>query len=426
METASEPARGNLPVTPVGPGLSWPPHNDHLLPTSTQSRDGSTTLFTQRTPYLEAHVVNHSGETPLLVESESIQTQVQVEDYFTPSNDTQSLGHGEDTTENESSVRQDAHVSNAIEGESLASSQLVAQLTTIEDLEPIPQPPGSAPLSFRPLLLQPSMGIASMMLYLIVGASIGVLWWRTSVIGTTFRVSDQNIQLLARYLPTASGTVTFLVFRTTCTEAIRMMPYINMADQQENTVGKGLFAKDTVAGTFYPWRALWPAGHTPLSFITLVSFSSMIVIPWLVAAKSTLISVVLVENHWEITVQRQQAIVLICSYAGMFLSTAVITIWFWNRKTGLRWDPVSLADTIALFASCNALEDFAPLESQLNTPAARDATLAMKRFRIGYWRSRGASLKQANIVYGIGSTDHKSKSTTPFSSRSEPDVCYVS
>jgi hypothetical protein len=259
------------------------------------------------------------------------------------------------------------------------------------------------------MLLRPAAGIACMVLYLVVGASIGILWWRsTNANGEKFRVSDQNIQLIARYLPTTTGTVTFLLFRTTCTEAIRMMPYINMADQR-NTIGKGSSARQSVAGMFYPWRALWPLGFTPLSFITFISFFSLWFIPWLVAAKSTLLAVVLVDNHWEITILPEQAAVLIFCYLAMFFYTASIILWFWNKQTGLRWDPVSIADTIALFASCNAMTDFAPLELEPKTPAAQAESLRRRRFRIGYWRLKTANSSEGNVVYGVGSMKYGGK-----------------
>jgi Protein of unknown function (DUF3433) len=253
------------------------------------------------------------------------------------------------------------------------------------------------------MVLRPAVGIACMVLYLVVGASIGILYWRSiNSNGEKLRVSDQNVQLIARYLPTTTGTVTFLLFQTTCTEAIRMMPYINMADQR-NTIGKGSSARQSVAGMFYPWRALWPLGFTPFSFITCVSSISLLVIPWLVAAKSTLLAVVPVDNYWEITILPEPAAGLIFCYLAMFFFTASIILWFWSKQTGLRWDPVSIADTIALFASCNAMTEFAPLELEPKTPAAKAESLRLRRFRIGYWRLKTANSPEEKVVYGVGS-----------------------
>jgi hypothetical protein len=105
---------------------------------------------------------------------------------------------------------------------------------------------------------------------------------------------------------------------------------------------------------------------------------------------------------------------LICGYGIMAFSTLVVTCSLWSQSTGLRWDPISLMDFIALFARCNALDCFSKLEctryrsgrDRAKNPASNilDSDL---RFRIGYWKHEvpDSNVSPTRVVYGIGLTD---------------------
>ncbi|OAL29700.1 hypothetical protein AYO22_02114 [Fonsecaea multimorphosa] len=83
-----------------------------------------------------------------------------------------------------------------------------------------------------------------------------------------------------------------------------------------------------------------------------------------------------------------------------------------GKSTGLRWDPVTIADYCALFAHCNVAKYFSALEL-LHNRKAKHVLSTKHRFRLGYWEKHiPGSPDRSPLVYGIGATwtaaDHTS------------------
>ena len=127
-------------------------------------------------------------------------------------------------------------------------------------------------------------------------------------------------------------------------------------------------------------------------------------------------------THWWVSHEKPQflhcRLIRVLSYALMAFCNIVIlfalTRWekfgssAWSRfrprkkSTGLKWDPVSLADFVSLFAGVNALKCFETLELD-HQRAAQGAMDERMRFRLGYWRKYS---QDGPVVYGIGTVGH--------------------
>jgi len=300
-------------------------------------------------------------------------------------------------------------------------------------------------LSFRPTLLQTKWTITLAILYLAIAAAIyGLL--RASEPDYLFTVSNENVHLIARYGPGLTATVTVLLFRQTVRDAIRMKPFFEMADQKA-TMTQGANPWKSVAGAYFPFTA--PL-LTPSSFIYLFLFFVQVVVSFLVAFKSILLGTEQSGSIWKVTIRTSAAVYLIAGYGLMALVNFVIIIWAWSRSSGLRWDPVSLADYFALFARCNALNSFDKLEQDWGIGkfvlknkhgAARlISSQTTSCFRIGYWVSRTRTQAQdlkSEIVYGIGILEndqnsmegiplpqyHKLTTNSPYSRQHRSEKC---
>ena len=272
-------------------------------------------------------------------------------------------------------------------------------------------PTGYGPLSFRPTLLQTKWTITLAILYLAIAAAIyGLL--RASEPDYLFTVSNENVHLIARYGPGLTATVTSLLFNQTLDDTIRMKPFFEMADQKA-TLTQGATPQKSIAGAYFPFDGLF---LTPPSFIYLFLYFVQFVVSFLVAFKSILLGTEQSGSVWKVTIRTSAAIYLIAAYGLMALVNIVIIIWAWSRSTGLRWDPVSLADYFALFARCNALDSFDELEHDQvigkflfrrneHGAARLISSQTASCFRIGYWVSRSRTQAQdlkSEIVYGIG------------------------
>lgn len=88
--------------------------------------------------------------------------------------------------------------------------------------------------------------------------------------------------------------------------------------------------------------------------------------------------------------------VLIGIYSVIIIVHSWILYKMWYSKTGLKWDPVSIVDLLALFHGSNVLSDFEDLEFEPGRTASD--LLSDKHYRLGYWE-KGVDRE---IWYGIG------------------------
>jgi hypothetical protein len=112
---------------------------------------------------------------------------------------------------------------------------------------------------------------------------------------------------------------------------------------------------------------------------------------------------------WIITVHNSMAFVIISLYSVVIVLTVMTLITMTTNKTGLRWDPITIADQLALFHGSNILGVFRALEQYHNEKAFD--LLAEHSFRLGYWKRPNDT-----IWYGIGTVEPSSKFSISYTS----------
>lgn len=260
-------------------------------------------------------------------------------------------------------------------------------------------------LKFWPTILQPKAITLLIVLYLGVAGGLGLLLWRSKVDEDHhFELSSENVRMISRYFPSIVGTITVLLYRQTVREALRMEPFTRMADQDKQQA-IGTPPAEGVGGAWFPWQDVTTA---PASFFSVSAIVVQIFISFLVSLKVALLASKESVNRdtgvhqWILTVRGYPAIALIAMYLLMTLHTIYLCAWhFKGRSTGLKWDPVSIADFAALFAHCNALQYFAPLE--LRHDLRPEHIMPENRlFRLGYWTRKRGNTSEKDVVYGVG------------------------
>ncbi|MCJ1341839.1 hypothetical protein MMC31_000017 [Peltigera leucophlebia] len=104
-------------------------------------------------------------------------------------------------------------------------------------------------------------------------------------------------------------------------------------------------------------------------------------------------------NHaWAWTAVRPVGWLLVVIYALLVVALLLVVLRFRTRKTGLMWDPISIADILVLFHRSNILNDFEGSE----VTTAKDAKRVSKSYRLGYWTT---SNQRGEAFYAIGE-DH--------------------
>lgn len=259
-------------------------------------------------------------------------------------------------------------------------------------------------LTWWPTILQWKAVVFLVLLYTATATAVGVLMWKSiEDPNQNFRLSSENLHMISRYFPSIVGTVTVLLFRRTVREALRMVPFTSMADQNgEETTGSQPWKG--VGGAWFPWQSFTT---TPKSFISSFSLLCQCVTSFIVSLKVALfasaehIDIDTNKAYWILTVRLYPAILLIAGYVLMIVYTLYISWHFYGLSTGLKWDPVSIADYASLFAHSNALQYFAPLELRHDL-RPKHVMVPNRRFRLGYWTRIRDNPREEDIVYGIG------------------------
>ncbi|KAN0074181.1 Protein of unknown function (DUF3433) domain containing protein [Elaphomyces granulatus] len=103
------------------------------------------------------------------------------------------------------------------------------------------------------------------------------------------------------------------------------------------------------------------------------------------------------QGIWRWTAVQPVGWTLVALYSLLVIALVLLMFRFFLNWTGLRWDPVSLADLIPLIQRSNILSDFDRSEV---TVTMRDF-LPSRVLRLGYWRTPGSD----EMVYTIGTED---------------------
>jgi len=253
------------------------------------------------------------------------------------------------------------------------------------------------PLDFWPTTLK--WQATTLLTILYTGSAVGILalWLKAGSDGQ-YRLSSENVRMISRYFPSALGTVNVVLFRQVVREFIRMKPFVAMADQGGKT-RSGALPWKSVSGAFFPWQDVSITPGASSFFSLFCQFAAS----FIVSLKVALLASDETDTGWILTVRFWPAFFLIIGHVVM----AVYILWVaWvhrGKSTGLRWDPITIADYCSLFAQCNVAGYFAPLELQ-HDMSAKKLMSEDHRFRLGYWEKEVPGSPQPKIVYGIGTT----------------------
>ncbi len=255
-------------------------------------------------------------------------------------------------------------------------------------------------LDFKPLLVRTWFLAVTVVFYLsCIAAIVAMLEWSRrnggiDLIHTTYGA------LACRYVPSAIGFITTLWWRTVVTTFSRISPYISMAAERSPREISGsrnrkaqrtlhaFYADAMFLPDFHHLPSLARNGHWLLFATTL---ASIIVGVSLVGLKAAFVQVTPKGAEWNIAVSAKIGYSLISIYGLLSVMTASILLRIRHRDTGLRWDPVSVADQLALLQNSNIGSLYAGLETCLYKEyreVLRKRALDFGPIRLGYWKNR--------------------------------------
>ncbi|PHH88562.1 hypothetical protein CDD83_7368 [Cordyceps sp. RAO-2017] len=229
----------------------------------------------------------------------------------------------------------------------------------------------------------------------------------------SFYLKDPWSYVLLKVLPPAIGTITASCLKSIVLNLSRVTPFILCAAGDSTTPKDRLggTAGDSILRRYFPeysFRAALATKNGLLLVSQLLEFSTVFILGF----KATLLSTTDeqgVRVNMGVQVNEYGAYCLLGFYLLIDLHTVWVMGYLWNRTTGLRWDPTSIADHLVLFRKASFLDEFAG--TCIAKSSLRKARLRNLRLRLGYWRT-GTELWHGFDVC-TSSPSHSSQTEAP-------------
>lgn len=264
------------------------------------------------------------------------------------------------------------------------------------DFEPVGELPSLPKLDFKPIILRERTLISIAIFYLGLIAGLGVLYYYENK-ARIFHIHATASRFTIRYLPSLIGTLSTLIFQSVLVNFARIVPYIIMATPV-HPGDKCATARQTLLANSFPLFSVFDTIENRHFHLLVMAFVRGYLNPLITPMKSTLIHKRASDQDpelWTISISGTSAKYLMFNYSVLLLIVLGLLVYLWDKRTGLKWDPVSFADQIMLLQGSNILEDFSGLEywsrsfpERFDRKKNQFYGLETERFRLGYWRHR--------------------------------------
>ncbi|KAF4345976.1 hypothetical protein FBEOM_119 [Fusarium beomiforme] len=267
------------------------------------------------------------------------------------------------------------------------------------------------PLDFKPAILRPvSMGIFALLCLLMIVALIFCAVYSQKDGGfTPYPGSIYSGQyFLFRIMPQIFAGIILIYAQSIVSASIRTLPFAAMANAEPRARYLALFRR------LYPMTFLVPSltGPWQFQFFSVCTWLANFTIPLM----STAFSCIFKDQGWVWAAVQSITWTLVALYILLLVATITLTIFWFNRWTGLLWDIRSLGHLLPLLSQSNTTRSYEVVDvvqrSSLFQAQLRDRHLD----RLGYWQIEG---QPGSMWYGIGSVaedsqgDHRTYNIIP-------------
>lgn len=201
-----------------------------------------------------------------------------------------------------------------------------------------------------------------------------------------------------QYLPTLCGVFLLLWLFQIQVALQRVAPFIGMASPNSRSRSESLHLEMQATNFILPKVFYFRAGQPVLGICMVIFWLQIFTVPLLACVYNVYFYGNVETGHWRwITVQP-----IVWTLVGLFflqvLAIILLLVWLFHRRTGLKWDPRSLADLNALLDRSNIMDDYADSEI-FKSPNEFRKQLKDRADRIGFWHT---TRQPTDVFYGIG------------------------
>lgn len=202
---------------------------------------------------------------------------------------------------------------------------------------------------------------------------------------------------LFQFLPQLIAVIITIWLFTIQSAIQRVFPFSVLASARPMSPNSSVFDDIHLFPTNFliPNLAFFKCGEPVIGLCYVVFWLCLFIVPLHSSLFQTQYHINEAQDIWLWTTVRPIGWTLVVLYALLTIALFCVMIRFILQRTGLRWDPVSLADILVLFNRSNILSDFEGLE--IVDPKGKKRT--PKSYRLGYWTT---SDQENEIFHGIG------------------------
>lgn len=198
---------------------------------------------------------------------------------------------------------------------------------------------------------------------------------------------------LFRVVPAILGAVILIYAQCTVVTMLRMRPFARLAAASKES------RRDAIFDEMYPTSFLRPQliGTWRIWVPNLITWLMNFTLP----LQSCLFTVIYVDGRWRWATVQGVVWTLVAFYLLLFIAIGIELSYWLIGKTGVMWDPRSIADMAALIANSNTLPDYRHTELLGRRDQLKRVLYRRRTDRLTYWG--WADRERADdLWYGIG------------------------
>jgi hypothetical protein len=255
-------------------------------------------------------------------------------------------------------------------------------------------------LTFLPTILRPLwMGLY---IFLCVLMLIGLIFsgaWSKKHNGLwAYKSFGDNRYFTFHYLPTLFGMIIVLWLIQIQIALQRIAPFIAMSSESTVTRSQAAFLDLYPTQYLYPKMQYFRSRQWVIGTCFVVFWMFFITIPLLSASFNARWIGDVSTGAWHWVAVQGVVWTVVVLYILLIICLVVLVVYLRRNQTGLKWDPRSMADIIALLERANIMSDY--IDSEVFATKGQFAQRLWTRTdRLGYWHT---SRRPQDIFYGIG------------------------
>jgi len=255
-------------------------------------------------------------------------------------------------------------------------------------------------LDFLPGILRPSwLGFFIFIcLLMLTGLLFSAIWSSTHNGLWEYINFGDSRYFVFEYLPTILGMVILIWLFQVEVAVQRISPFMAMASHSLTARSQGAFLDLYPTHFLFPKTQHFRSGQPIIGTCFVIFWLFLFSIPLLASAFNVRYYPSMGTGTWRWVAVQGVIWTVIALYILLIVALMVLGGYLWRSWTGLKWDPRSLADIIALLERANIMNDYADSETFSNIAQFRQK-LWNRTDRLGYWHT---SRRPQDIFYGLG------------------------